>query len=163
MDHRFDGITDPDLIMPAAAHEAGHVVAALVAGFPVHEVRIWRRGDLVSGVARVDPGDNLEGEDLNNALIVAVAGHEAQAFWLTEYHDYRFLGFRDRSQALHDSRGGCCTDLELFRGMRRGHRDALTEPAARARARILLAGRWRRVEHLALRLARRHHLTNPAL
>lgn len=158
----FDDITDPDLMLPAAAHEAGHAVAALAAGFPVRELRLWRHGkDRVSGYAHIDHGDDLEGEELDCALITAVSGHEAQALWLTEYAGYRFLGFRDRSTALSDSQSDCCGDLEMFRRMRRDHSEALTQPAARIRARALLASRWRSVEQLAVRLARHQRLTAP--
>lgn len=159
-DSRFDGITDPRLTLPAAAHEAGHVIAALAAGFPVREVRIFREGSDFGGNAEVGYSDKPEGDELDHALIVSVAGHEAEAFWLTEYHDYQFLGFRDRSKALHDTRGCAAGDRDIFRSLRRGHRDALTDPAARSRARIVLARHWRSLERLALRLARRHRLTD---
>ncbi|MBE9375582.1 hypothetical protein IQ251_14105 [Saccharopolyspora sp. HNM0983] len=160
-DPRFDGIDDPELMMPAAAHEAGHAIAALAAGFPVREMRLWREGgDRVTGYALIEHSDDPEGDELNGALITAVAGHEAEAHWLTENHGFQFLGFRDRSGALSAARPGCCDDLRLFRTLRRGHRDALTEPAARVRARALLTRRWRRVERLALRLARHGHLGN---
>lgn len=158
-DPRFDNVTDPELMLPAAAHEAGHAVAALNAGFRVHELRLWLEGkNRVLGYVDVDHGDDLEGDELDGALITAMAGHEAQALWLTEYHDFRFLGFRDHSSALSESRSACCGDRRIFKRMRRGHHDALTEAAARTRARVLLSRRWRRVEHLALRLARHRRL-----
>lgn len=162
-DPRFDNITDPELMLPAAAHEAGHAIAALNAGLPISEMRLWRESnDRVLGYVYVDHSDEPEGEELDGMLITAVAGHEAQALWHTEYDGFRFLGFRDRSGALSEARADCCTDLKLFKSLRRGHRDALTEPAARVRARALLARRWRRVEYLALRLARHRRLGSPS-
>lgn len=147
-------------LMPTAAHEAGHAVAALSAGFAIAEIRIWRESDEHHyghhGYVRLTQ-DTFTDEEHDDHPVVLVAGHEAEARWMSKHADYLLLG-----SARRDTRGGACHDLDTFRRNRRKGNGTLTEPQARAQARVLLARHWHRIERLALRLARTRHLHNPS-
>lgn len=149
---------DPQLLA-TAAHEAGHAHAFHHAGIPIGEIRVWWQGDSTAGhVTLAD--DYIDEDQLDGNLIALVAGHEAEARWLTEHGGFQLLGFRNQSGALSASRGRCCSDMTNFRRLRRRHKSELTEPAARVQARALLVRRWPHLERLALRLARHRRLTS---
>lgn len=149
---------DPYLLA-TAAHEAGHALACHHAGIDIAEIVLWQQGDSIGGHV-IPSSDHLDEDQYDGQLVALVAGHEAEARWLTDHGGYRTLGFRDHSGALSVSRGGCCTDLANFRRLRRKGTGSLAEPTARAQARALLIRRWPHLERLALRLARHRRLTS---
>lgn len=153
--HDYGPGVDLRLLQPAA-HEAGHALACVVAGYAIADIRVWHTSNSAAGALQL--ADDIDDRQATDELLVSlVAGHEAEVNWLSLNTNHP-----SRERALRETQPGCCTDLELFaRYRRRSRHTSLTEAAARGRAEALLRQHWRRVERLTVRLARAKHLTNP--
>ena len=154
--NRFDGL-DLDLL-PTAAHEAGHAIAASAAGLTVVDIALWHeQGGAAGHVELIEEPDDLDSESLNGFLVSIVAGQEAQARFLTRYSTFALLG-----SARAATEGSCCDDKALFKTVHKRHPEALSRGEARHQAQRLITQRWDRLERLAARLAKYRRLTSPA-
>lgn len=154
--NRFDGLA-PDLL-PAAAHEAGHAIAASKAGLTIVDIALWREKDGVAGYVEVteEPGD-LDTEGINGYLVTIAAGQEAQSRFLTHHSNFVFL-----SSARSATEAHCCDDKALSAAIRRRHREVLSRSDARHQAQRLITQHWAHLERLTARLAKHRRLTSPA-
>lgn len=154
--NRFDGL-DLDLL-PTAAHEAGHAIAASAAGLTVVDIALWHeQGGAAGHVEVTEEPDDLDSESLNGFLVTTVAGQEAQARFLTRYSTFAFV-----SSARSAIERGCCDDKALFKTVHKRHSEVLSRGEARHQAQRLVTQRWARIERLATRLAKYRRLTSPA-
>lgn len=145
----------------AAAHEAGHAVAARMVGLSVRDVRIWQDGNRpdsgVAGVTRIGDGRRrLVGTELADALlVVALAGTAAETLWL------RRTVRRIPGPLRRDVAAACRTDQRNAR--RAAHRSTLSLPDGRARAGDLVRANWPDVRRVAVLLGRSGHLSGSAV
>ncbi|MFF4595279.1 hypothetical protein [Amycolatopsis sp. NPDC001319] len=130
-----------------AAHEVAHAVACRAAAATRASRLTVRRVVLTAenGFIQHSPVDPDNQDQINTALIVALAGREGAARWVQRNAGYW------RGSAMRWAAQGCDSDLTYFHRMK--HHSNRSTGWLENRARAVVAGNWGRIDRLAHKLA----------
>ncbi|MFE3178674.1 hypothetical protein ACFXPA_46520 [Amycolatopsis sp. NPDC059090] len=133
--------------LATAAHEVAHAVACKAAARSTAGRLTVRSARLlaVGGVVEVADVDLDNPEQVETALVVALAEREGSARWVQ-----RNAGL-GRGQAIRWASGGCGWDLDYFRANKR--LCPRSTGWLQNRARSVVAAHWGRIDRLAHKLA----------
>jgi hypothetical protein len=95
----------------AAWHEAGHAVAYVLGGLPLHDARIWKESNGRGWAGRVRPTPvgiecEVPEEKLTAVAVAALAGPEAEAQRIHQTSGGRLSSIRNWVEAHNDVPGG---------------------------------------------------------
>lgn len=140
-----------------AVHEAGHAVAGVLLDIPLLEVWIayqkqgWSGWSVIGRTETVIDGEEpppgeMSEADLNDAILFAWAGLEAEAMWLVGQGGGRLAAARRSVASVRVHQLG---DLAALRGYHKDRRARWSERKAQDLANGLLRAHWPAVEHVA--------------